>query len=61
MHFAESSPENSVAMTSQAQKQLINYVTGQAFCAYIQTACSLGWFVVAKSIVDWFVVREKHC
>jgi hypothetical protein len=25
------------------------------------TACSFRWFIVAESIVYWFVVREKHC
>jgi hypothetical protein len=25
------------------------------------TACSFRWFIVAKSTVRWFVVREKHC
>jgi hypothetical protein len=25
------------------------------------TAYSFRWFIVAESIVRWFVVREKHC
>jgi hypothetical protein len=25
------------------------------------TACSFRWFIVAESIIHWFVVREKHC
>jgi hypothetical protein len=27
----------------------------------ILTARSFRWFIVAESIVRWFVVREKHC
>jgi hypothetical protein len=25
------------------------------------TACSFRWIIVTKSIVRWFIVREKHC
>jgi hypothetical protein len=40
-------------------KKNIRYTLINPFLAL--TACSFRWFIVAESIIRWFVVREKHC